>query len=54
MFIDYLKYIINEDGNHNDKLKESDFMVYKPIKETLKVSNIKGKEKQKNDMSFGD
>ena len=52
--IDYLKYIINEDGNHNDKLKESDFMVYKPIKETLKVSNIKGKEKQKNDMSFGD
>ena len=52
--IDYLKYIINEDGNHNDKLKQSDFMVYKPIKETLKVSNIKGKEKQKNDMSFGD
>ena len=53
--IDYLKYIINEDGNHNDKLKESDFMVYKPIKETLKVSNIKGKENlKKDDISFGD
>ena len=53
--IDYLKYIINEDGNHNEKLKESDFMVYKPIKETLKVSNIKGKENlKKDDISFGD
>ena len=52
--IDYLKYIINEDGNNNNKLKESDFMEYKPIKENLKLTNVKGKEKQKNDISFGD
>ena len=52
--IDYLKYIINEDGNNNNKLKESDFMTYKPIKENLKVTNVKGKEKQKSDISFGD
>ena len=52
--IDYLKYLINEDGNHNNKYKESDFMIFKPIKENMKVSNIKGKEKQKSDISFGD
>ena len=52
--IDYLKYLINEDGNNNNKYKESDFMIFKPIKENMKVSNIKGKEKQKSDISFGD
>ena len=52
--IDYLKYIINEDGNHHNKYKESDFMVFKPIKENLKTGNIKLKEKQKSDISFGE
>ena len=52
--IDYLKYLINEDGNNNNKYKESDFLIFKPIKESMKISNIKGKEKQKSDISFGD
>jgi len=38
--IDYLKYLINEDGNHHNEYKESDFLVFKPIKESIKVSNI--------------
>lgn len=42
--IDYLKYIINEDGNNHNKYKESDFMEFKPIRERPKVSNIKGWE----------
>ena len=37
--IDYLKYLINEDGNNNNKYKESDFMMYKPINERTKFSN---------------
>ena len=52
--IDYLKYLINEDGNNHNKYKESDFLVFKPIRESIKVSNIKGREKQKNDISFED
>ena len=38
--IDYLKYIINEDGNNHNKYKESDFLVFKPIKESTKITNI--------------
>ena len=52
--IDYLKYLINEDGNNNNKYKESDFLIFKPIKESTKLSNIKGRENQKSDVSFGD
>ena len=50
--IDYLKYIINEDGNNHNKYKESDFLIFKPIKESIKISNIEGKENKKN--SFDD
>ena len=46
--IDYLKYIINEDGNNHNKYKESDFMEFKPIRERPKVSNIKGWETKKS------
>ena len=52
--IDYLKYLINEDGNNHNKYKESDFLIFKPIRENIKISNIKGRENQKNDISFGD
>ena len=52
--IDYLKYLINEDGNNNNKYKESDFLIFKPIKESTKLSNIKGRENQKSNVSFGD
>ena len=52
--IDYLKYLINEDGNNNNKYKESDFLIFKPIKESTKLSNIKGRENQKSDVSVGD
>ena len=37
--IDYLKYLINEDGNNNNKYKESDYMMYKPINDRPKISN---------------
>ena len=50
--IDYLKYIINEDGNNHNKYKESDFMTFKPIKEIPKISNIKEIENKKSDISF--
>ena len=52
--IDYLKYLINEDGNNHNKYKESDFLIFKPIRESIKVSNIKGREIEKNNISFGD
>ena len=51
--IDYLKYIINEDGNNHNKYKESDFLIFKPIRENIKITNIEGKENQKN-ISLGD
>ena len=51
--IDYLKYIINEDGNYHNRYKESDFLIYKPIRENIKITNIEGKENQKN-ISLGD
>ena len=44
--------LINEDGNNHNKYKESDFLVFKPIKESIKISNIEGKENKKN--SFDD
>ena len=51
--IDYLKYIINEDGNNHNRYKESDFLIFKPIRENIKITNIEGKENQKN-ISLGD
>ena len=62
--VDYLKYVLNNKSeDENEKISKNDFMLYRPIKESLKISNIPGIEKEKkickdkdndNDVSFGD
>ena len=42
--IDYLKYLINENDKHSKEYKQSDFMLYQPIKKSIMVSNVKGLE----------
>ena len=41
--IDYLKYIISNDDDKN-KRNKNEFIVYKPIKKSIMVSNVKGLE----------
>ena len=48
--IDYLKYLINEDGYHHNEHKESDFIIYKPIMDKTKTTNVKGLERKNSDL----
>ena len=49
--IDYLKYIISNDDDKN-KRNKNEFIVYKPIKKSIKISNVKGLENVESSGSY--
>ena len=51
--IDYLKYIITDDDDKN-KQNKNNFIVYKPIKKSIKISNVKGLENVESSGSYDD
>ena len=51
--IDYLKYIINSEDDKNSQIKSNDlFITYKPIKRSIKISNVKGLENVESSGSY--
>ena len=51
--IDYLKHIISDDDDKN-KQNKNNFIVYKPIKKSIKISNVKGLENVESSGSYDD
>jgi hypothetical protein len=52
--IDYLKHIISSDEDKNKQNKNNNFIVYKPIKKSIKISNVKGLENVESSGSYND
>ena len=53
--IDYLKHIIIDEDDKKSKGKnEDEFIVYKPIKNSIKISNVKGLENLASSGSYDD
>ena len=51
--IDYLKYIISSDDGKTKEIKDNNnFITYKPIKRSIKISNVKGLENVESSGSF--
>ena len=51
--IDYLKYIISPDDGKTKEIKDNNnFITYKPIKRSIKISNVKGLENVESSGSF--
>ena len=51
--IDYLKYIISSDDGKTKEIKDNNnFITYKPIKRSVKISNVKGLENVESSGSF--
>ena len=51
--IDYLKYIISSDDSKTKEIKDNNnFITYKPIKRSIKISNVKGLENVESSGSF--
>ena len=51
--IDYLKYIISSDDGKTKEIKDNNnFITYKPIKSSIKISNVKGLENVESSGSF--
>ena len=51
--IDYLKYIISSDDGKTKEIKDNNnFITYKPIKRSIKISNVKGLENVEYSGSF--